>query len=128
MFCGASTGIEGGNIEMSYQDEFFTPDEVDEQIKRVDKLKEGERTDTEAMAYLRSFYKVNAQQEHEMLDRIWNRIASAAPSLPAAQRESEKGKVSAMNVHQTSRKQRASLAQRFGMLAAAVFVVILVGS
>lgn len=119
---------------MTYQDEFFTPDEVDEQIKRVSQFKEGERADTEVLAYLRSSYRANPQQEQAMLDRIWNRIASAAPSLQPAQREAGKGKVSPMRMqqtqydHQTSRKQRASLAQRLGMLAAAVFLVILVGS
>ena len=48
---------------MSNQDEFFTPEEVDRQIDQVSQLKEGERADAEAMAYLRSFYAINAQQE-----------------------------------------------------------------
>jgi hypothetical protein len=119
---------------MNYQDEFFTPDEVDEQIKRMSQLKEGEQADTEALAYLRNFYGANAQQERGALDRIWNRIASAAPSLQPAQHEPEKGKISPMKVQQTQYdhqplpKKRASLAQRLGVLAAAVFLVILVGS
>lgn len=120
---------------MTYQDEFFTPDEIDEQIKRVSQLKEGERGDAEAMAYLRSVYGANTHQEQEVLERIWRRIARATPSVQnVQQRESEKGNVIHMQVPQTqrdnqaARKPRASLAQRLGMLAAAVFLVILVGS
>ena len=122
---------------MTYQDEFFTPDEVDEQIKRVSQLKEGERADAEALAYLRSLYGADTQQEQVMLDRIWDRISSAAPSLQptqSIQHEPEKGKVIPMQVkqtqysNQTPPKRRASLAQRLGVLAAAVFLVILVGS
>jgi hypothetical protein len=119
---------------MNYQDEFFTPDEVDEQIKRVSQLKEGEQADSEALAYLRNFYRANAQQERGALDRIWNRITSAAPSLQPAQHEPEKGKISPMKVQQPRYdpqplpKKRPSLVQRLGVLAAAVFLVILVGS
>ena len=122
---------------MTDQDEFFTPDEVDEQIKRVSQLKEGERADAEALAYLRSLYGADTQQEQVMLDRIWDRISSAAPSLQptqSIQHEPERGKVIHMQVkqtqysNQTPPKRRASLAQRFGVLAAAVFLVILVGS
>src|SRR5260221_632144 len=65
---------------MTDQDEFFLPEEVDRQIERVSQFKEGDRIDAEAMAYLRSFYQADAQQEQETLDRIWNRIAHATPS------------------------------------------------
>jgi len=60
------------------KDEFFLPEEVDRQIESVSQFKEGDRTDAEALAYLRSFYQADAQQEQETLDRIWNRIAGAA--------------------------------------------------
>ncbi|HKV58185.1 MAG TPA: hypothetical protein VJO32_07880 [Ktedonobacteraceae bacterium] len=119
---------------MTYQDEFFTPDEIDGQIKRVSQRKEGEQADAEAMAYLRSVYGANTHQEQEMLDRIWNRIARATPPLQNLPRESEKGNVIHMQIPQSrpdnsaSRRQRTSVAQRLGMLAAAVFLVILVGS
>ncbi len=62
---------------MAEQDEFFVPEEVDRQIERVSQFKEGDRRDAEALAYLRSFYQADAQQEQETLDRIWNRIAGA---------------------------------------------------
>ena len=65
---------------MAEKDEFFLPEEVDRQIERVSQFKEGDRIDAEAMAYLRSFYQADAQQEQETLDRIWNRIAHATPS------------------------------------------------
>ena len=62
---------------MAEKDEFFLPEEIDRQIESVSQFKEGDRIDAKALAYLRSFYQTNAQQEQESLDRIWNRIASA---------------------------------------------------
>src|SRR5438105_5424072 len=62
---------------MMHQDDFFTPEEVDRQIDQVSQFKEGDRRDAEALAYLRSFYQADAQQEQDTLDRIWNRIAGA---------------------------------------------------
>ena len=62
---------------MAEKDEFFLPEDVDRQIESVSQFKEGDRIDANALAYLRSFYKADAQQEQETLDRIWNRIASA---------------------------------------------------
>ena len=65
---------------MTYQDDFFTPEEVDQQIERVSQHREGEPADTEALGYLRSYYQKDSQQEQVALDRIWGRIAQAAPS------------------------------------------------
>ncbi len=120
---------------MSNQDEFFTPEEVDRQIDQVSRLKEGEQADAEAMAYLRSLYGIDAQQEQEMLDRIWNRIADAAPPLQHnLQQKQEREEVIAMQNqpaqfgNPTPHKRHSTLIQRLGMLAAAVFLVALVGS
>lgn len=118
---------------MTDRDEFFTPEEVDRQIERVSQFKEGERADAEVMAYLRSVYGMDTSQEREMLDRIWNRIAGA---IPSEEHKHEHEKEIYMN-QQTqysnmgrSRppRRRASLMQRLGVLAAAVFLVALVGS
>jgi hypothetical protein len=128
--------MKGGTSDMSYQDEFFTPDEVDEQIRRVSQHQAGEQADAEAMAYLRGLYKNSAGQEQRTLDRMWNRIAGAAPSLQSTQNESAKGTIIPMQTHQNQTqysnqpapRRRRSLAQRLGVLAAAVFLVLLVGS
>src|SRR5947209_17345737 len=96
---------------MTYQDEFFTPEEVDRQIDQVNQLKQGERADAEAIAYLRSFYGTDTQQERETLDRMWNRIAHASPFL---QYQPKKEQVIDMQDRQTQsgnqppRKPRAS--------------------
>src|SRR5713101_9811029 len=126
---------------MAYQDEFFTPEEVDTQIERASQLKEGDRTDAEVIAYLRSFYRTDTRQQQEMLDRVWNRIAHAAPSEHYEQYELENEKETYMQDQQTQnssmgrlgpqgpqRPRRTTLVQRLGMLAAAVFLVALVGS
>jgi hypothetical protein len=122
---------------MTDQDEFFTPEEVDTQIELASQLKEGDRADAEVIAYLRSFYRTDTQQQ-EMLDRAWNRIANA---IPSEQYEQENEKELYMQDLQTQnssmghlrpqgpqRPRRTSLVQRFSMLAAAVFLVALVGS
>lgn len=119
---------------MSNQDEFFTPEEVDRQIDQVGQLKEGERADAEVMAYLRSFYGMDTQQERGMLDRIWNRIADAAPSVQQIQHKQEKEEVIDMPdqqfqfSNQAIHRRSTSLMQRLGVLATAVFLVALVGS
>ncbi|MEO7021503.1 MAG: hypothetical protein ABI234_15225 [Ktedonobacteraceae bacterium] len=124
---------------MSNQDDFFTPEEVDKQIDHVSRLNEGERTDAEAMTYLRSFYGTDAQQEREMLDRVWNRIVDAAPPFTVplqlnVQQKHEREEVRAMQNQPTlfsnraTDKRHTTLLHRLGMLAAALVLVALVGS
>jgi hypothetical protein len=124
---------------VSNQDDFFTPEEVDRQIDQISRLKAGERVDAEAMAYLRSFYGTDSQQERRMLDRIWNRIADAAPPFTAQQQyniqqnqESEKVipmyNQPALSSNRARNSKGSRLVQRLGILAAAVFLVALVGS
>jgi hypothetical protein len=120
---------------VSNQDEFFRPEDVDRQIEQVSRLKEGDQADAEALAYLRGMYKTDPQQEQEMLDRIWNRIADAAPPLQHnLQQKQERQEIVAMQ-NQPARfgnpalhKRRTTTIQRLGVLAAAVFLVALVGS
>jgi hypothetical protein len=119
------------------KDEFFLPEEVDRQIESVGRFKEVDPLDAHALAYLRSYYRADARQEQESLDRIWNRIASATFFEQDTQ-ESE-NELDMQNPHMqygggamgSSREthpRRASLMQRLGVLAAAVFLVALVGS
>lgn len=122
---------------MSNQDDFFTPEEVDEQIDQLSRLSGGERADAQTMAYLRSFYGQSAHQEREALDRIWSRIADAAPSIAARrnfrpQHESEES-TSMQNQptlfsNQPPARQGRTLWQRLGILAAVIVLVALVGS
>src|SRR5581483_878934 len=113
---------------MSNSDEFYTPEEVDRQIERVSQRKDGEPLDTEALAYLRSFYRQDSRQEQEALNRIWGRITHATPTS----HKKEKGKVIPMHDSQVTynkavpRKSRQTW-QRLGTLAAVLFIVALVG-
>jgi hypothetical protein len=119
------------------KDEFFSPEEVDRQIERVSQFKEGDRIDAEAMSYLRSFYQADARQEQDTLDRIWNRIAGATffeqntqgneNKLPMKNPQTQNG-ARGMGTSRGSHPRRSSLMQRLGVLAAAVFLVALVGS
>ena len=120
---------------MAEKDEFFLPEEVDRQIESVRQFKEGDRIDAEALAYLRSFYQADAQKEQATLDRIWNRIAGATLFEQDTQ-ENEKDltmqnpqiQYSSIGSSRGSRPRRTLLMQRLGLLAAAVFLVALVGS
>ncbi len=120
---------------MAEKNEFFSPEEVDRQIESVSQFKEGDRIDAEAMAYLRGFYRADARQEQDTLDRIWNRIADTTffeqnkheseKKLPMQNSPIQYG--NSGNLPQ-SRSRRSLLMQRLGVLAAAVFLVALVGS
>ncbi len=120
---------------MSNQDDFFTPEEVDRQIDQVNRLKEGERADAEVIAYLRSLYGIDIQQEQGMLDRVWNRIEVAAPPLRhnrQQQQEREEALImqnqQALGSNLATHRRSTTLMQRLGVLAAVVFLVALVGS
>ncbi|HEU0003986.1 MAG TPA: hypothetical protein VFQ36_23980 [Ktedonobacteraceae bacterium] len=120
---------------MAEQDEFFLPEEIDKQIEGVSQFEEGDRRDAEAIAYLRSFYQVDARQEQDTLDRVWNRIAGAHLSQKGTQESEHEFPMqnpqiphSNMGNVRQSRPRRASLVQRLGLVAAAVFLVALVGS
>ena len=122
---------------MAEKNEFFVPEEVDRQIESVSQFREGDRIDAEAMAYLRSYYQADAQQEQDTLDRMWDRIAGATLFEQATQ-ESEKELprhnpqtqygARAMGSSRVPHPRRTLLMQRLGVLAAAVFLVALVGS
>jgi predicted thioesterase len=120
------------------KDEFFLPEDVDRQIERVSQFKEGDRTDAEALAYLRSFYQADAQQEQETLNRIWNRITGARlfeyneqeseNKIYMQDRQTQNNRVGPLRPQGPQRPRRAALVQRLGLLAAAVFLIALVGS
>src|SRR2546423_15020666 len=112
---------------MNDHDEFFLPEEVDRQIESMSQFKEGDRIDAEALAYLRSFYQADAQQEQDRLDRIWNRIAGATlfeketqeseEELPMQNPQTQNGAM-AMGPALGSHPRRTSLMNRLGLLAA----------
>src|SRR5947209_19638391 len=114
---------------MAEKDEFFLPEEIDRQIERVSQSREGDRKDAEALAYLRSFYQANAQQEQDTLARIWNRIAGttlfeqdtqeSAKSLPMQHPQTQHN-ARAMDGSRRSHPHRTSLMQRLGTVASAV--------
>lgn len=114
---------------MADQDDFFTPDKIDEQIARVSQFQKGDRTDAEAIAYLRSFYQTEARQES--LDRMWSRIQRVAP-WQSEQQEQEK--VLAMQDWQkgynnpVQGRPPSRFRRRLGVLAAVIVAVALVGS
>jgi cytochrome c-type biogenesis protein CcmE len=122
---------------VSNQDDFFTPEEVDSQIDQVSQLRAGELVDAQAMAYLRSFYGQSARQEQEALDRIWNRVAEAAPSFATrrtfrppytSEEATPMQNQPTLLSNSTPPRQGRTLWQRLGLLAAVVVLAALVGS
>jgi hypothetical protein len=114
---------------VSEQGDLFTPEEVDTQIEQVSQALAGEQADAQALAYLRSFYSMDAHQEQEALVRIWNRIRDATPATSASsQQESEEPAQPVLFSNQRPQTQRRTMRQRLGILAAIVVVVALVGS
>ncbi len=114
---------------MNNSDEFFTPEDVDRQIERVRQHKEGEPADTQALAFLRNYYRQNSAKEQEALDHMWGRIAYATGS---SQEKKEKGKVISMHASRLTYnkaipRQFRHIWQRLGTIAAVLFIVALVG-
>ncbi len=60
---------------MMHHDDFFTPEHIDQQIDQASQQLDGDRADVELLAYLRSYYRVEAARQQAMLGRIWSRIA-----------------------------------------------------
>ena len=126
---------------MAENDEFFVAEDIDRQIERVSQFKEGDRSDAEALTYLRSFYQVDARQEQDALKRIWDRIADATFAQQDIQASEEKQpmqnppqnphivyNVGSMDSFREAKPRRSSVMQRLGILAAVVVLVALVGS
>ena len=121
---------------MDQHDEFFVPDDVDQQIEQIRQSKAGDQRDAEALAYLRSYYQADAQHEQEILNRVWQRIADT-PLLAQNSQKSEKGRfmdhsdmpraAGTMNSVSQTRARRSSLAQRLSLWAAVIVLVALVG-
>lgn len=123
---------------MSNSDDFFTPEEVDRQINQAFWHQEGERADAEAIAYLRNLYAIDTQQGQGMLDRVWSRIEDTSPSLQHNLQQKQEGEegitlqnqrtLGSNRANRATQKRSRTLMQRLSVLAAAVFLVALVGS
>ncbi|HEX7737807.1 MAG TPA: hypothetical protein VF458_23360 [Ktedonobacteraceae bacterium] len=115
---------------MNTPDDFFQPEKIDEQIERLRREPLAANADAELIAYLRSSSGIDAAQEREALNRMWARIASNAPGI---QQQPWKGTITPMYEQQTlrsnmpSQKQRGPRGRRLGLLAAVLFVALLVG-
>ena len=124
-------------MSVAENEELFLAEDVDGQIERVSQFKEGDRKDAEAIAYLRSFYQGDAQQEQDTLARIWKRIEGAPLFKQNTQSNEKELPMQNPPIHYTanavgrlpgSRSRRTSLMRQLGLVAAAVFLVILVAS
>ncbi len=115
---------------MNTPDEFFRPEEVDEQIERLRRQSPGAQADAELIAYLSRSYAMDTAQERETLRRMWARISEAAPGVE--QQRTRKGTIISMQERQTLRSSshtpRSPRGQRLGIVAAVLFLAILVGS
>ncbi len=114
---------------MNTSDEFFRPEEVDEQIERLRRQSPDEQADAELIAYLTRFYAMDTAHERETLRRMWARISEAASGIE--QQRMRKGTIIPMQERQTLRSNaplHTPRGQRIGILAAVLFLAILVGS
>ena len=117
---------------MNTPDEFFRPEEVDEQIERLRGQFSGAEADADLIAYLFNSYGMDTAQERATLQRMWARINTATPGVE--QQRTWKGSVIPMQERQTlrsnapSHKSDRQRGQRIGILAAVLFLAILVGS
>lgn len=129
---------------MTQYDDLFTPEEVDEQIDRLSQSldrKPGSQDDSSALHLIRdmrSLYHGGSQEDARSLERAWGRIAQQGrskyrqgdekePSIDVFADQQERVRHHMQrNTSVPSRWQTAQ--RRIGMIAAVVFLAILVGS
>jgi len=126
---------------MTAHDEFFSPEVVDEQIDFLSRQPDHQHDTTieatRLVSHLRQLYAKDDQKHTPTLERAWSNIV--AQHQRAKQAAPQKGQLTFMQEyqgepleHQTLSSNRAShknrsIVQRLGILAAVVFVGLLVG-
>ncbi|HEY3992770.1 MAG TPA: PQQ-binding-like beta-propeller repeat protein [Ktedonobacteraceae bacterium] len=122
---------------MPADDEFFTPEEVDEQIDFL--AQQPEQGDESALpaariiSHLQQFYPVKPEKQMYTLERAWERIV--AEHRQAKQTSHEKGHLISMQEYQNEQQtlnskraaQKRAFVQRLSVLAAVAFIGMLVG-
>ena len=128
---------------MTQQDDLFTPEEVDEQIDRLSQsleeraLRQDDAPALHLMRDMRRLYQVGSQDDVHSLERAWGRIARQSryalregdehePSIGVVDQHERWRHRMQQNTPVSSRRQTAQ--RRIGMIAAVVFLAILVGS
>ena len=111
---------------MMHHDEFFTPEDVDRQIDQASQPSESDRADVEMLAYLRSYYQLEAPREQEMLARIWSRIEPALIEEPENGRQDRPARGGTLTGWPPQRpaghSRRASFMQRLEVPAAVLLL------
>ena len=120
-------------------EEFFTPEEIDEQIdalvSKSEPMAETASSAKQIAERLHQFYTHDPEKYTHTLERAWERIV--AEHLLAASTFQEKGKLIPMHDSQEQERQtlnsrrpssqKRTLVQRLGLLAAVAFIGLLVG-
>jgi outer membrane protein assembly factor BamB len=118
---------------MSPDDDFFTPEDVDEQIDSLAQayghLPTAVQPAERLVTHLQDYYR-SAEKQHDPLDSAWKRIVAARQAKP--QTTERKGRLIFMpNTYSGSDRpashKKRTLWQRVGVLAAILFVGLLVG-
>ncbi|HEY6541212.1 MAG TPA: PQQ-binding-like beta-propeller repeat protein, partial [Ktedonobacteraceae bacterium] len=127
---------------MTAHEEFFTPEEIDEQIELLSHgPAQGRATDAQAaqaISQLHDFYTREPEEHTPALERAWRRIveehqfaqqSSQKEGQPVSMQHYSRGQQqqSAHNNDRTSHKKR-TFARQIGILAAVLFIGILIGS
>jgi len=127
---------------MPIDDEFFTPEEVDEQIdllaRRQGQLSESDVPAAHTISHLQQYYAKNIQTYAAPLERAWTRIVEEHQLTK--QISQRKGRLISMQGYQGEQQEpqtlnsrptspgRHPLFQRLSVLAAVLFIGLLVGS
>jgi outer membrane protein assembly factor BamB len=120
---------------MPTDDDFFTPEDVDEQIDSLSHayghIPEAAQPAEHIVSHLHQYYNKNAQEQHNPLDSAWKRIVAGHQA--AQQTSQRKGRLIVMPNSQDesqstpAQRKKRTLTQRLGVLAAVLFVCLLVG-
>ncbi len=113
---------------MANQDEFFSPDKVDEQIDRPNQLPE---MDAQLLASLRALYTQKSETDERVLQTVWKRIERV--SAPSRSKQMKGTLISMRDAQiqlekQQARKRGNKFMERLGVMAAVLILALLLGS
>jgi len=120
---------------MNTNDDQFTPDNVDEQIHHLTQVQHDQFPTTPGTRLIRELHSLY-QEDARIAERVWNRLETyAAPDERITEnkhlverRRSHPERKQLMSNTAFNSLTKGSLYQRLGMLAATLFLVLLVGS
>jgi len=118
---------------MAEHDDLFTPEQVNEQIEHLSQAPVSAAPGAQVVSNLQRMYERDAKKDSQSLKHAWQRIAASSQYIQQQERSTrstsmQKPTQTRTSPGNTSPVRSAILKQRFAVIAAVVFITLLVGS